>query len=197
MVEIPDSRWYARISEERNVTIRCPYATVEACPRYYQSLSLLGEVGSTKIPKPEDERLLKRWEKSDLWPRTREYATSVSGASGNPKIFSNFCPEVTYDRFGFFATDLTRYGDEIDSGVAHEQLRKERAPSNDPRWLWASSKGQHYTECPIYAVLSNRNKSVDISSLPKPEPWWRKHLTELILALIVAVIGAVVAKLFA
>ena len=94
MPKIPDLKWYASVSEKRGVAVRCPFATVEACPRFYQSLSLLGNAGSTKIPQAEDERLLEKWKKSDLWPRTEELATSIAGADGKRSMFSNFCPEV-------------------------------------------------------------------------------------------------------
>jgi hypothetical protein len=40
-------------------------------------LVFLGEAGSTKIAPDEDQRLKARWEKSDLWPRTAEGATSL------------------------------------------------------------------------------------------------------------------------
>lgn len=194
MAEIPDLRWYAQISERRGVPIRCPHATVEACPRYYQSLSLLGNAGSTAIPKAEDQRILKKWESSDLWPRTMEQATSVSGAQGNPSMFSSFCPEVAFERFGYFASSLGRYGDEIDSGFAHERLHAENAPSNDPRWSWAFATAQHYTECPIYSVLSHRANLSASTVTGKPDHWWYKHLWELVSAVVVAIAVAVLAK---
>jgi len=100
MTDIPNREWYANLSRERGVAFRCPFATVESCPRYYQSLSLLGKAGSTKIPEAEDERLLKHWKSSDLWPRTDEQATSLFGTSDNPSIYCNFCPEVTFERLG-------------------------------------------------------------------------------------------------
>ncbi len=128
MTGIPNREWYANLSQERGVAFRCPFATVESCPRYYQSLSLLGETGSTKISEGEDQRLHKHWKSSDLWPRTDEQATGLFGGDpGNPSIYSNFCPEVTFERFGYFATSLTRYADEIISGFAHERLTKEVA----------------------------------------------------------------------
>ena len=195
MTIIPNLDWYIQIDNEKGITGRCPFATVESCPRYYQSLSLLGEAGSTKIAPHEDARLLAYWQGSDLWPRTDEYATSVSGPEGDLRQFSNFCPEVAYDRFGYFATFLARYADEIDAGVAHTQLAKENAPGNDWRWSWAAVSPEHFTDCSLYSVLTHRSSPVPFS-LPSAElPWWKKHLVELIVGLLVTVIGGLLLKL--
>lgn len=192
MTDIPDREWYANLSQERGAAFRCPFATVESCPRYYQSLSLLGKAGSTKISETENERLLTHWKKSDLWPRTDEQATSLFGDDlGNPSIYCNFCPEVTFERFGYFATTLTKYADEIDVDSAHKRLVEEGAPSDHPRWFWGSCAGQHFTECPIYAVLLHRSKSPPA----KTEPWWRKYLAEIVVAVVIAVVG-IIAKMF-
>lgn len=193
---IPHLDWYLEISKENGAPARCPFATVKSCPRYYQSLSLLGRAGSTSIPADEDERLLAYWKKSDLWPRTDEYATSVSGPEGDPHIFSNFCPEVAYDRFGYFVSFLARYADEIDIGVAHTKLGKEGAQADDWRWYWASVSALHYIECPIYSVLSHRTKPIPISPNQTELPWYKKYLVELIIGLIVAVVGGLLLKLF-
>lgn len=92
--EIPNLEWCVWKSKASGADIRCPFATVDSCPRYYQSLSLLGKAGSTTIETKEDSRLLEKWKKNDLWPRTAEYETSISGSEGKPRQFSNFCPEV-------------------------------------------------------------------------------------------------------
>lgn len=192
--ETPNREWYARVSQSHAVGARCPFATVEACPRFYQSLSLLGEAGSTKISETEDQRLLEHWQSSDLWPRTAEQATSVSGTPESPSIFSNFCPEVSFERFGYFATSLTRYADELDSGFAHDRLAIESVPAGHPLWSWSSCVSQHFTDCPIYAVLFHRATAPQPQ---KPEPWWRKHLAEIIVAVVVAIATAAISKLFA
>lgn len=192
MTDIPNREWYANLSQERGVAFRCPFATVESCPRFYQSLALLGQAGSTKVPQAEEERLLNHWKSSDLWPRIDEQAVGLFGGNpDNPSIYSNFCPEVTFERFGFFATTLTKYGDEIDVGFAHQRLEEEGAPSDHPRWSWSSCAGQHFTECPVYAVLSHRAKSPQT----KTEPWWRKYLAEIVVAVVIAVVG-IIAKVF-
>lgn len=192
MTEVPNREWYSNLSQERRVPFRCPFATVGSCPRYYQSLSLFGSAGSTKISEAEDKRLLKHWQSSDLWPRTDEQATGLFGEPGNPSIYSNFCPEVTFERFGYFATSLTRYSDEIDSGVAHKRLVSEGAPPGHPRWSWESSTSQHFTECPIYAVLLHRSETAQ----PKTEPWWQKYLAEIVTAIVIAIVGILAKVIF-
>lgn len=154
---VPDFEWYSGISTQNDLPPRCPFASVERCPRYYQSLSLLGSAGSTEIEPDEDERLKRYWERSDLWPRTREYATAVGRSGKQDRTethhFSNFCPEVAYDRFGYFASYLGDYADEIDKDFAHERLGERGVSRNDWRWRWAAVQPLHYTECPLYSPL--------------------------------------------
>ena len=38
----PNIEWYLSISRKREVEPRCPFATVESCPRYFSSLSCSG-----------------------------------------------------------------------------------------------------------------------------------------------------------
>ncbi len=198
-VEIPDKEWYKSISERKKVPPRCPFATVKACPRFYQSLSLLGEAGSTQIDSKEDKNLLKYWKKSDLWPVTMEYATSVSGAEGDPSTFSNFCPEVAYNRFGYFASFLARYADEIDIDAAHGKLGKEGAQPNDWRWTWASISKMHYTECPLYSVLVHRSTdNLSTSGIPTEahkEQWYKRPIGLIIIGILITVIGGLILHL--
>lgn len=141
-----------------SVPPRCPFATVESCPRFYQSLSLLGSAGSTAIDSSEDERLLEKWKTSDLWPKTREQETIIYG---NNKSFDKFCPEVAFERFGYFASYLGRYSDELDHDLAHEQLGKIDASSEDYRWAWSSVISMHFSECPLYSVLLYRQSGME------------------------------------
>ena len=150
----PDLKWYTGISHERQVRPRCPFASVRRCPRFYQSLSLLGGAGSTNIEPGEDKLLLKRWKKSDLWPITDEQATSISGEPGKPSIYLNFCPEIAFERFGLFTLNFAGYADEIDLDLAHDRLGRMKAPASDWRWAWSSVAPMHYTECPLYSPLN-------------------------------------------
>jgi hypothetical protein len=194
---IPNLNWYIPISEQKGVQPRCPFATVKTCPRFYQSLALLGEAGSTQIGPEEDKELLNHWHKSDLWPTTKEYATSISGSPGEPHIFSNFCPEVTFDRFGYFASSLVRYADRIDFGIALKRLNKEEVSANDWRWSWATVTEMHYTVCPLYSILKHRSDIHEtIEAKSDKDHWYKKPLGQIIIALISGLILYLLTKLF-
>jgi len=154
-VVLPDLQWYTTKSISAGSTPRCPFTSVKNCPRFYQSLSLLSKAGSTDIPQKEDKKLLKKWKKSDLWPVTDEQATSISGARDRIKHFWNFCPEVSYEQFGIFASHLNEYADDVDRDNAHSELVKMKISADNWRWRWASINPQHYTECLLYSTLKN------------------------------------------
>jgi hypothetical protein len=150
----PNLKWYTDISAAKNLTPRCPFASVYRCPRYYASISLLSRAGmTTSLDSEEDQRLLEKWKRSDLWPVTAEQDSQVMGPDGRPSHFRNFCPEVSFDRFGWFASNLSYYADEIDVDVAHRNLHKEEATAHDWRWTWSFVKPSHYAECPLYSPL--------------------------------------------
>jgi len=190
-VIVPNLDWYKKKNSDSNLPPRCPFATVKSCPRYYQSLSLIGDAGATKIDPSEDRRLLKFWKTNDLWPKTGEQETSVSGPENQMKHFSNFCPEVAFEIIGYFASYLSRYSDEIDQGLAHKTLGNSNTDRNDWRWAWATLSPQHYTECPLYSVIFHRSKKSHIGIKDK-EPWYKKPWGIIILGVTITVIGGLV-----
>lgn len=150
-----DLQWYTTEStNKRLATPRCPFATADRCPRYYQSLSLMGDAGATRLDAKEDQRLLEKWRKSELWPRVAEQETAIFGPPDETHQFMNFCPEITYDRFGWFARSLARYADETDRGFAHAALSREHANAGDWRWSWSLMAPMHYSDCPLYSLLT-------------------------------------------
>ncbi|GAB7550404.1 hypothetical protein [Cupriavidus sp. 8B] len=153
----PDYQWNKSISAERSVAIRCPLANVHKCPRYYESLSLLGGAGiTTSIAKDKDQALLDYWKNSEYWSVVEEHATSITSRNNEHSGFHNFCPEISFDVFHLFASYLHRFPDEIDRQAAFNQLSTDPTQSaNDWRWNWQYVDPLHYTECPVYAMLSD------------------------------------------
>jgi hypothetical protein len=128
---VPDFGWYSAESARLGLkSPRCPFASVHACPRYYQSLSLLGGAGCTPIAQAEDDALNAKWEKHPLWPATGEQMTAISGGNDGPNAYHHFCPEVSYDTFHLFATFLARHVGEIDRDNAAMRLDQEGALGN-------------------------------------------------------------------
>lgn len=163
-VVTPDFNWYSEISGRRELEPRCPFASVERCPRYYYSLSLMREAGSTAIDSADEEKLKEKWAKSDLRPRTMEQETVLSNwgkkdGGTEKRDFVNFCPEVSYERFGNFGSGYGDYADQIDTDLAHKRLAEIRASNTDWRWRWAWLKPMHYSECPLYSLLAPRGKA--------------------------------------
>lgn len=191
-VIVPDLDWYKKKSLNSKLSPRCPFATVESCPRYYQSLSLMGKAGTTKIDPSEDRRLLNFWKTNDLWPKTGKQETSVSGPENHMKNFGNFCPEVAFEIFGYFASYLARYSDEIDQGIAHNKLGEGIAVKNDWRWAWGALSPQHYTDCPLYSVLAHRNNNDCHIAKKYKEPWYKKPWGIVILGVTITVIGGLI-----
>lgn len=199
MSYIADKNWYQGISESKGLSLRCPFATADRCPRYYQSLSLFSKTGGTSLSPEDDARLLKKWETSELWPRIDEHATSVSHSGEKLCSISNFCPEVTFDRYGYFCSSLGAYADEMDISYALERLSSEGVSTNDPRWYWAHSYREHFSECPLYSLLSHpiveskkELREVDVAA----PPWWREHLATIVVGVVLALAAAIIKWVF-
>ena len=82
---VPDFAWYAAESVRHGLkSPRCPFQNVDSCPRYYQSLALLGSAGSTSISPEEDRRLLAKWQQHHLWPTIAEQTPTLAGGNDGP-----------------------------------------------------------------------------------------------------------------
>lgn len=164
----PDLDWYTDISKREGVSPRCPFANVHRCPRYYYSLNLLGNAGTTTKIKPEKiQELDSLWDKTDILPVVAEHDTGITSYDEKVSSYSNFCPEISFDIFGLFASYLHRYGDEFEREYTHEQLKTDKHP-NDWRWNWAHVSPLHYLKCPVYSQLLSRQSNL-YQELPKSE----------------------------
>ncbi|MDO3530280.1 hypothetical protein [Ralstonia pseudosolanacearum] len=143
----------------------------------------------------KDEELLAKWKATPLWPLVAEHETSIT----NKSLFDNFCPEVSFDRFGLFASYLARYAEEIDKELVHQSLTRDGASAKNWAWKWQTVQEMHYTECPLYSQLPLKDStptverqgevltlkpslwgmSVDLKQLyARVRQWWCRHGTK-------------------
>lgn len=147
---------YSSESHRLKLSPRCPFASPERCPKYAESIDLLRESGGyAGISEEDRDRLSRKW--AGWRTQAPEQSPSYFGSDGRYS-FSRICPEVGYVFFGYFAAGFYRYGDVLDSELAHERLAKDHVPSSDHRWLWWSIEPEHYTECVVYSVLATEVK---------------------------------------
>lgn len=151
--EQADFDWYSETSRRCGLLPRCPFASVDLCPKYYESVSLLGNAEITSPLSEEDAvRLRSKW--ADWETPLAEQAPSSLRSGESWTYVSSICPEIGYDIFGYFASGFYRYPDEVDADLAYKRLSEEGAPPTDPRWTWARVYPEHYTECRLYSILS-------------------------------------------
>jgi len=148
----PDIQWYENVSSSKSLSRRCPYATIKLCPKYFFSYSLCSQVGSmSKLSKKDDDEAMRLWGKTDYLPMIAENEPTVSG--DDVKNYRNYCPEVLYVLFGYFASSVHHFNDEIDQQIAERHLSKIKADRNDWRWIYSSILPLHYSECEHFSLL--------------------------------------------
>lgn len=153
--ERADFAWYSEESRKQRLSPRCPIADAELCPRYYRSLAVLGDrghgghVGITQIPDERLASLERKWKTFE--PAVLEDAPSTTWSGDERRYISHICPEVAYDIFGYFASDLYHYADEIDYEQDLEGYKRDGIRDQfDARWQHVTPR--HYTECREYSV---------------------------------------------
>lgn len=157
--ENPDLEWYKKISAENKITPRCPYTNLYKCPIYFESIALLRSIGATELDKNEEKKLIKYWKSSGLNPPLEEEHPSVlyHGTKSFSSL-SNFCPEVIYLIFGYFASFIGNFEDGIDQAIGHSNLKKRNILPDSWAWHWSRLRAKHYTNCRLYSILSNEIK---------------------------------------
>jgi hypothetical protein len=158
--EKADFAWYSAESRKQGLPPRCPLACAELCPRYYQSLDALGREGRiTKISSARSASLERKWKVFQAVIAEEEPYTSIASWPDRQVLgIHHFCPEVSYEVYGSFASDMHEYVDEID-----------REFGEDPRWM--SITPQHYTECREYSI-----HATFAAGKPSKTPGQRKDL---------------------
>ena len=154
---VPDSSWYRAKSTEAHAPFSCPYANVHKCHRYYASIYMLGKVKMiTSISEDKKANLDTFWAGSNLVPVIAEEDTGIRGSEYKSNSFFNFCPEVTFTYFGYYANYLARYADEIDEGSG-QRIAERESVKNDWRYDWASVIACHFLDCSVYSQVDDFN----------------------------------------
>ena len=152
----PDLDWYTSVSKRKNMLARCPYATAHRCPKYFESVWMLSKHGMmTEIPEALHNEFLKKWQSHELWRLTDATATTISGGGRDKgSCFSHLCPEVTFDAFNLFASQIIEFFDHFDREFNHRQLTEEGTfLEKDWRWDFERFVPMHFSECPLYSKL--------------------------------------------
>jgi hypothetical protein len=89
------------------------------------------------------------WKKSNLIPVIEEHDTGLTQSDNRVSSFSNFCPEVSFEFFGYYADYLSRYVDEIDRDCGVSIATRDKI-ENDWRYSWQTVRGIHYLDCKVY-----------------------------------------------
>jgi len=145
--------WYSKRSREHGLPPRCPIASAELCPRYYESFALLGRAGiATKIRDGRAAALERKWK--PFQSIVSEEVPTVTRSGEKPWSIHHFCPEVSYEIYGYFASDLHRFADEADRETAYERYERDGIVNQFDAG-WASAIPRHYTECREYSIHTN------------------------------------------
>jgi len=149
----PTIEWYKSISAKYNLTPRCPFANIYKCPKYYDSLYCLEGTGATSMTDQDIEELNKYWKEKKLKFGLKEEMPGVARNVDEFSFLTNFCPEVTFLRFGYFASKLSEFANEIDRDIKHKELGKRNIDHDDWRWYFQYLTPLHYTDCSYYSIL--------------------------------------------
>ena len=149
----PTIEWYKSISAKYNLTPRCPFANIYKCPKYYDSLYCLEGTGATSMTDQDIEELNKYWKEKKLKFGLKEEMPGVARNVDEFSFLTNFCPQATFLRFGYFASHLSEFADEIDKDIRYTELEKINIDKDDWRWYFQYLTPQHYTDCSFYSIL--------------------------------------------
>lgn len=118
---------------------------------------MLGKVKMiTSISEDKKANLDTFWAGSNLVPVIAEEDTGIRGSEYKSNSFFNFCPEVTFTYFGYYANYLARYADEIDEGSG-QRIAERESVKNDWRYDWASVIACHFLDCSVYSQVDDFN----------------------------------------
>ncbi len=169
-----NTKWYFDKSKAKNLPLHCPIAAPYLCLRFLITIDLSVEVGLCRgINLESKERYYRYWRKQLHKFINLEAEPAVSFINDEPFNMSNFCPEVSYLIFGYFASHVVRYTNEIDQNAMHQFLKRKMAGKGDWRWYYSNVVERHYTECPEFSISWGINKPSKNKSRIPPSVRWK------------------------
>ncbi|WP_447046156.1 hypothetical protein [Vreelandella sp. H-I2] len=168
---IPDKNWWEKERKKRNALSTCPYANSYRCPRHYESLDLLSRINVIAgISSEKKEELTAFWDRTIFSSLCDEELPSVSVNSfGGLSSVSNFCPEISFKYFRYYADYMYEHIDEIDrdSGV---RIAERDKLENDWKYQWMSVGARFYLDCDVFERVKQFNDELGSSFLNRLHP---------------------------
>lgn len=168
---IPDKIWWEQERRKHKAQSVCPYANSHRCPRYFESLVLLSR---NKIIAGINDK--KEIELEEFWSRTsfsslcdEEVPAVTTKKYGGISSVSNFCPEVSYKYFNYYADFMHKYIDEIDQD-AGQRIAARDNQENDWKYTWMQVSPTFYLDCALYESVKQFNESLGNDYLSRLHP---------------------------
>lgn len=168
---IPDKNWWDNESHNRNAATVCPYANSHSCPRYHDSVVLLKRSKMIAgITDTKEEELSEYWERTKFSSLCDEELPSVcSNKNGGVSSISNFCPEISYKYFYYYADYMCKYVDEIDQDTG-VRIAKNDNIKNDWKYSWMTVTPRFYLDCDVFSHVKQFNETLGNDYLKRLHP---------------------------
>lgn len=168
---IPDKNWWDNESHNRNAATVCPYANSHSCPRYHDSVVLLKRSKMIAgITDTKEEELSEYWERTKFSSLCDEELPSVySNENGGISSISNFCPEISYKYFYYYADYMCKYVDEIDQDTGVRIAVNDNI-KNDWKYSWMTVTPRFYLDCDVFSHVKQFNENFGSDYLKRLHP---------------------------
>lgn len=75
-------------------------------------------------------------------------------------------------------------------------MKREGAPTEDPRWNYSHVIPEHYSDCDMYSLLQHSKSPFDDAHGQEKTPWWKEHAAKIVVGVVIAFAGAIFKLLF-
>ena len=164
----PNLDWYSTVGDQRGKDRRCPFATVNRCPKYFETLVVLEQqYNSPKIPRAIQKSMVKKWREDELWavtladkPKAIEYRDT-----GNHLEFRSLCPEASFEVFELFTSSISYFKSTLDFKVRELQIKDTVYGSMHWHWVWQyfHVEPMHFSDCSMFGKISKEKAIANVT----------------------------------